>query len=419
MTLTLIEDIGQLVTCDGEGTKAESRVGVIEDAVVAFEPDRNVVRWAGAAAQVPNTIREEASQVYSAGGKVVLPGLVDSHTHLVFAGSRVGEFELRCCGASYEEIAAAGGGIVVTTSAVRDASEETLLSESRPRIDRMLEFGITTVEIKSGYGLELDAELKMLRVIQALKREGRQNVISTFLGAHVVPTEYRDGRRDEYVDLVVDRMLPAVADGGLADYCDVFCEQGAFTVPEAERILRKAQSLGMGVRMHAEQLHNTGATALGVRLGAASVDHLEYINDEDVKALANSNTIATLLPGATLFLGQTTWPPARRLLDAGAKVALATDCNPGSTMSENLPLMASLGCVRMGMTPAEAILAITAIPAEGLGLQGQAGIIKAGSRADIVLADIPQFETFVYHYGVNHVAGVVAGGRMVRWPELN
>ena len=417
MSLNLIENIGQLVTCAGGPGDAVTRLGIIENAAVAFDGANNQVHWAGADTSIPQDVLNATTKRLDAQGRVVLPGLVDSHTHLVFAGSRVAEFELRCCGASYEEIAAAGGGIVVTTSAVRAVSQEELVTQSRKRMERMLAFGVTTVEIKSGYGLDVDAELKMLRAIQELKREGRQTVVSTFLGAHVVPPEYRDGKREEYVDLVINTMLPAVSDAGLADYCDVFCEEGAFSVEESRRILLKAKELGLGIRLHAEQLHNTGATALGVELGAASVDHLEFINDDDVNALASSDTVATLLPGATLFLGQTTWPPARRLLDAGAKVSLSTDCNPGSTMTENLPLMASLGCVRMGMSPAEAILAITCVPAESLGLKDKAGVIKPGAHADFVIADIEQYETFVYHYGVNHAVGVIAGGAIAHWPQ--
>jgi imidazolonepropionase len=344
----------------------------------------------------------------------VLPGFVDSHTHLVFAGDRTAEFSMRCGGAGYEEIARSGGGIVVTAEAVRSASEEELASAARGRLDAMLQEGTTTVEIKSGYGLSVEAELKMLRVIRSLQGQTPQTLIPTFLGAHVVPREFKDDRQG-YLGLVVEEMLPEIAAAGLARYCDVFCEASAFSLDESRQVLRKAHDLGLGLRVHAEQLHRTGGARLGVEMGAASVDHLEFISEDDVQLLAQSETVATLLPGATLFLGMDAWPPARRLLDAGARVVLATDCNPGSSMTHNLLLMATLGCVRMGMRAEEALASITREAAQGLGMEGEAGVLTAGSRADWVLAEDRDPLGLVYQFGSNRVRGVMCGGEAVRW----
>jgi imidazolonepropionase len=417
-----IRNIGQLVTCDparhalpdGPAGPAERALGIVPGAAIAIEGGR--VSWVGPDSELPDGAGGQGARSLDATGKVVVPGLVDNHTHLVFAGDRVGEFALRCGGATYESIARAGGGIAVTARATRAASEDQLVELARPRLDRLLRWGVTTVEIKSGYGLDVESELKMLRVVRRLQAERSQTLVPTFLGAHVVPPEHR-ANRSRYVDSVVCEMLPEVARQGLAEYCDVFCETTAFSVPETERILETAAALGLGLRVHAEQLHHTGGAALAARLGAASADHLEWIDDDDVQALASSGTVATLLPGATLFLGQDRWPPARRLLDAGLPVALATDCNPGSCMTENLPLMGTLGCVRMGMAPHEALLAMTAHPARSLGRAGQVGCLVPGAVAHAVWFDLERYEAMLYHFATPHARGVVAGGRVAFWED--
>ena len=413
----LVEDASQVLTFDSPrhalpatGLPGEALLGAIPDGAVGVEG--GVVTFVGERRFVPERFRAAGVERLSAGGGVVMPGLVDSHTHLVFAGSREREFAMRCGGVSYEEIARRGGGIRVTTAATREATEEDLATLARRRLDRMLSLGVTTVEIKSGYGLSTEHELKMLRAVRRLASEVPQTLVPTFLGAHTVPAEYAD-RRDAYVDLVVDEMLPEVAYQELARFCDVFCETTAFSVPQARRVLERALELGLELKVHAEQLHRTGATELAVGLGARSADHLEELSDADIDLLAGGDTVATLLPGATLFLGQTRWPPARRLLDAGAKVALATDCNPGSSMTENLLLMATLGCVRMGMSTAEALAAVTVRGAQALGLEESHGRLAPGMRADVVIAAVPTHEHLCYHFGVNHVSTVVAGGRVV------
>lgn len=414
----LIENAGALLTFDParhaaprEGIAGEELLGLVPGGDVLLEG--GAVAWVGPRSERP-ALADGARRLDARGG-VVLPGLVDSHTHAVHAGSRELEFALRCAGTSYEELARRGGGIRVTTAATRAATEDELVEGASRRLRRMLAFGVTTVEIKSGYGLRTEDELKMLRAVRRLG-EGPQTVVGTFLGAHTVPAEHAADRA-RYVDCVVDEMLPEVARQGLARFCDVFCERTAFTLAEARRILERAAGLGLGLRIHAEQLHHTGATALAAELGAASADHLEEIDDHDVERLAASGTVATLLPGAMVFLGQTRRPPARRLLDAGVKVALATDCNPGSSPTENLPLMATLGCVQLGMSPAEALAAITVRGAEALGLGATHGRLVPGARADAVIADVPTWVHLCYHYGVSHVRTVVAGGRVVHTAE--
>lgn len=413
----LITNTGALLTFDPtrhaaprQGITGETLLGLVPGGEVLIEGGR--VAWVGEAAQRPAS---PGARRIDARGGVVLPGLVDSHTHAVHAGAREVEFALRCAGVSYEEIARRGGGIRVTTAATRAATEDELVEGAARRLDRMLALGVTTVEIKSGYGLRTEDELKMLRAIRRLGELRPQTVVATFLGAHTIPAEHA-GDRAAYVDCVVGEMLPEVARQGLARFCDVFCEETAFTPAEARRILERAADLGLGLKIHAEQLHHTGATALAAELGAASADHLEEIDARDVAALAASGTVATLLPGAMVFLGQTRRPPARRLLDAGAKVALATDCNPGSSPTENLPLMATLGCVQLGMSPAEALAAITVRGAEALGLGQTHGRLVPGARGDAVIADVPSWIHLCYHYGVSHARVVVAGGT-VAWAD--
>ncbi|GMV42940.1 MAG: imidazolonepropionase [Myxococcales bacterium] len=410
---TIIDNAAQVLTMVPRlhaapllGIVGERQLGVIPGGSVLVEGGR--VTWVGPAEERP--ARASAARRLDARGGVVMPGLVDSHTHAVHAGSRELEFALRCAGETYEQIARRGGGIRVTTAATRAASEDDLVAGAARRLDRMLTFGVTTVEIKSGYGLCTEAELAMLRAIRRLGAERPQTIVPTFLGAHTVPA---GADRAAYVDEVVEEMLPAVATQGLARFCDVFCEETAFTVPESRRILERAAALGLGLKVHAEQLHHTGATALAVELGALSADHLEEVDDRDVALLAESGTVATLLPGATLFLGQRRKPPARRLLDAGVKVALATDCNPGSCPTENLPLMATLGCVQLGMSPAEALLGITLRGAEALGLGDTHGHLGEGARGDVLVTSAPSWLHLCYHFGVSHTRAIVAGGALV------
>jgi len=409
----LIRNAAQLVTAaSAEGAPVRgrdmARLTIVSDAAVAVAD--GVIRWVGSSAGVPAAFLEGAELV-DAVGKVVLPGLVDSHTHLVWAGSRVEEFEQRLLGRSYQEIAAAGGGINASVAQVRAASKETLKDLTRRRLLRLLRFGVTTVEIKTGYGLNLADEMKCLEVIAELNAEGPWELVPTFLGAHAVPPEYRHDRT-AYVDLLLNEILPAVARSGLAEFCDVFCEAGVFSLEETERILGRAREVGLAAKVHADELTPLGGAELAARLGATSADHLLCITDAGIDALASGTTVATLLPGTALFLG-VAYAPARRLIDRGLPVALASDCNPGTCPSENLPLAGALACTQMKMLPAEVVTALTLNAACALGRGRRLGTLEVGKQADLVLCDVSDYRQIFYHFGVNHVWRVYKRGRLV------
>jgi imidazolonepropionase len=351
------------------------------------------------------------AQVVDATGKVVLPGLVDSHTHLIFAGARADEFERRLQGASYQEIAAQGGGINASVQRVRQASKDELKRLARPRLQRFLQFGVTTVEAKSGYGLTLADEVKCLEAIAELNAEGPVELVPTFLGAHAVPPEYRTNRAG-YLRLLLDEMLPEIARSRLAEFCDVFCETGVFSVDESATILGKAAALGLKLKLHADELTPLGGAELAGRLGAVSADHLLCITDRGIAALAASGTVATLLPGTAFFLGYD-YAPARRLIEAGVPVALASDCNPGTCPTENLPLAGTMACTQMKMLPGEVVAALTLNAAAALGRSDRIGSIEVGKQADLVVLDVSDYRQLVYHFGVSHVWRVIKRGRVV------
>ncbi|MBT9558011.1 MAG: imidazolonepropionase [Myxococcales bacterium] len=406
-TELLISNIGRLATMNGEGA-------VLRDVAVLCAEGRVV--YVGPESGVPAASR--VRERLDAGGRAVLPGLVDCHTHLVFAGDRRDEFALRCSGATYAEIHAQGGGIVRTMRLTRDASEEELLLTAIRRAAAMVMRGVTTLEIKSGYGLSLDAELKQLRVARAIEDHLPVRVITTFLGGHSVPPEYRD-RRADYIDLVCNEMIPRVVEEGLATFCDVFCEERVFSIAESERILLVAKAHGLGVKLHADQLTRTGAARLGVALGAVSVDHLEQITAEDVALLgAHPETVAVLLPASVLFLRSQTYPPGRALVDAGATVAISTDLNPGSSMCDDLPLMTTLGCTSLGLTPSEALRAVTAGAAAALGQGGHLGCVTLGAAADLLVVGADHEEALPYRFGRVAPHAVVSAGRVVVGPGL-
>ncbi len=349
-----------------------------------------------------------------ASGKTVTPGLVDAHTHLVWAGWRDEEYELRLKGATYLEIMAAGGGIMSTVRATRLASEEELKELTRARLMRMLAYGTTTVEIKSGYGLSEEAELKSLWAVRDLNIEMREEgsgprIAATFLGAHAVPEEYA-GRADDYVNLIIEKMLPTVAEEGLAEWCDVFCDVGAFTAEQTRRILQRAKDLGLGTRLHANEFARVGAVQIAAEMGATSADHLLVMEPEDIETLKKAGIVAVLLPGTPLGLGLKEYAPARALIDAGVPVGLATDCNPGTCPSENLALMISLACSQMKMTPGEAIVAATINSAHALNRGHLLGSLEEGKLADIVIWNAPNHRHIAYHFGVNLVESVFVGG---------
>lgn len=413
---TLLVNIGQLVTVRADGARwkagpAMQELGILQRAAMVVGER---IHWIGLPEEVYQLQAAgllQWEEVYDVGGRVIVPGFVDAHTHAVFVGSRAHEYRRRLGGATYQQIAAAGGGIMATVQAVRHASEEELIAAARPLLWRALQHGTTTMEIKSGYGLTTADELKLLRVIRRLAQELPLRIIPTFLGAHAIPPEYRD-RRADYVDLLCYEMIPAVAAEGLAEYCDVFVEEGYFTLEEAERILQTAQQYGMRVRVHADELTPLGAAELAARLGAVSADHLLFVSDVGIEALRASGTIATLLPG-TAYTLRLPYAPARKLIAADVPVALATDCNPGSCFCENMQMILSLACQDMGMLPEEALVAATLNAAAALDRSHELGSLEVGKYADFLVLQLQDVIELFYHFGVNHVAEVWIGGRRV------
>jgi imidazolonepropionase len=367
------------------------------------------IDWVGPTAELPPI--PPNAQLLDAAGRAVLPGLVDSHTHLLFAGTRADEFAQRLAGSTYQEISERGGGINASVRCVRQASKGELKELARSRLARLLSFGVTTVEVKSGYGLTTADEIKCLEATAELNAEGPLELVPTFLGAHAVPPEFRADRAG-YVRLLTDEMLPEVARRGLAEFCDVFCETGVFSVAESERILRKALDLGLQLKVHADELTPLGGAELAARLGAASADHLLRVTDAGIDALAASGTVATLLPGTAFFLG-VPYAPARRLIERGLAVALASDCNPGTCPTENLPLVGTMACTQMRMLPGEVLTALTLNAAAALCRSDRLGALAPGRQADLVICDVPDYRQVFYHFGVSHAWRVIKRGRVV------
>ncbi|MCC4265446.1 imidazolonepropionase [Oceanimonas baumannii] len=351
-----------------------------------------------------------AGEVIDAGGRLLTPGLVDCHTHLVFGGNRAGEFEARLEGKSYEEIARAGGGIISTVRATRSASEDELFNAALPRLEALMAEGVTTVEIKSGYGLTVEHELKMLRVARRLGRERPVRVVTTLLGAHALPPEYKDDA-DGYIELVCNHMIPAAAAEGLADAVDVFCEGIAFSVEQCQRVYAVAKEHGLAIKGHTEQLSNLGGSAAAARAGALSVDHIEYLDEAGVKALAESGTVATLLPGAFYMLRETRVPPIELLRRYEVPMALATDANPGTSPIFSLRLMLNMACTLFRLTPQEALCGVTAHGARALGLQEQTGRIAPGLQADFCLWNTNNPAELAYSVGLPTLAQRVIAGK--------
>jgi len=343
----------------------------------------------------------------------LIPGFVDPHTHLPWAGSREEEFAARLAGTSYQEIAAAGGGILSTVAATRRASEEELAGNVLRRMDQMLVWGTTTAEAKSGYGLNQEDELKQLRAIRQASERHPVDLVPTLLAAHEIPPEYRHDH-GRWVDLICDEIVPATAAAGLARFCDVFCEQGVFSAEESRRVLEAGVRHGLAPRLHADEFVDSGGAELAAELGALSADHLMAVSPAGVEALAGSGVTAVLLPGTSFFLKKHVYAPARRLVEAGVPVALATDCNPGSSFTESMPMVIVLSVFELGLTLEESLTAATLNAACSLGLGREIGSIEPGKRADLVLLDAPNLLHLVYHYGINPVAAVVKGGRVAR-----
>ena len=380
--------------------------GLIEDGALAVAGGR--IAWIGAMSALARQPSAAGAPVHDAKGRCITPGLIDCHTHLVYGGSRAQEFERRLEGATYEEIARAGGGIRATVAATRALSEDALYDASRPRLEALLAEGVTTVEIKSGYGLDTDSEAKSLRVARRLGRDLPVTIAATFLGAHALPPEYAN-RSDAFIELVVSEMLPAVAREGLADAVDAFCEGIGFTPAQTERVFQAARKLGLPVKLHAEQLSNLGGAALAARYGALSADHLEYIDEAGVRAMAEAGTVAVLLPGAFYFLREKQLPPIDLFRKHGVPIAISTDCNPGTSPVTSLLLMLNMACTLFRMTPEQALAGVTRNAARALGFKDR-GTLEAGNQADFVVWDIAEPAELSYRFGFNPAAEIVKAG---------
>ncbi len=391
-----------LASCRAEGSQAD--IHPIRDAAVAWKD--GVIKWVGPESRVP--AQYHSQQIYSAGGCVVVPGLVDCHTHLGFGGWRADEFEQRLRGVSYLEIARAGGGINRTVAQTREASDETLLDHCLQKIGAMIRLGVTTVECKTGYGLSEESEMQMLRVYRRLRERQPADVAVTFLGAHVVPPEF-ESARGAYIDLLCDTLIPVIAEQHLAEFCDVFVEDTAFSIQEARTILETGQKYGLGSKLHVDQLRDGAGASLAAEMKAVSADHLEYTSEAGIAALAEAGVVGVCLPLATLYLGQQPMP-ARKFVEAGVPIAVATDFNPGSAPSYDLPLAMMLSCTMNGLTPAEALKGATLFAARAIGRESVAGSIEEGKRADMAVLDVKDINDWMYHFRPNMCVGTYIRG---------
>lgn len=405
----IITGASQIVTCRGPARARRgsemAELNVVGNGSVLID-DHGIIAGVG---NLADLVESHPRALVTEVSGVLFPGFIDCHTHAVFGSARTADHERRARGISYKEIAAQGGGILSSVRDVRNLSSSEMAELTRVRLSHLLAAGTTTVEVKSGYGLEVESELAQLDATRMASIEGGPSVIATFLGAHEVPPEHR-GDPDRYVGLVVEEMLPAVERQGVARFCDVFCEPGVFTVDQSRRVLEAAQGHGLGLKVHADEIDGSGGAELAAELGAVSADHLAAISDAGIAAIAGAETVAVLLPGTMLFLGSSARAPARRLIEEGAAVALATDFNPGSSPCLSLPLMATLGVSQLGMIPAEALLAITVNAAAAVGEAATRGQIAEGFRADMVLAPVRDWRELPYWYGVNLVSEVWVNG---------
>jgi len=411
-TLAVV-NCSQLVTLAGPPrprSGAELReLSIIPDGALLIRDDR--IAKVGARREIELQI-EPATEVIDAAGRIVLPGFVDAHTHPVFGGTRADEFEERALGITYQEIAARGGGIQATVNRTRAASSDQLVSIGQHYAQWFLRCGTTTIEAKSGYGLSLEDELKLLRAIRQVDAQTALRYVPTFLGAHSIPAEFRT-RRGDYVSLIIDEMLPRVAQEKLAEYCDVFCEENVFSTDESWKILSAARCQGLGLRMHADQLSRSGGAKLAAELGTVTADHLEHVDAEGIAALKSAGVQPVLLPGSVYALGSTQYPPARAMIDAGLGIILATDFNPGSSPTPSMLMILSLASTHLKMTPAESITAATINAAYSLGRGNQLGSLEAGKVADFVIHDCDDYRQLAYFFGVEHPWRVYSSGQLV------
>ncbi len=409
----LIKNIGQLITMDGPVPRLGDQMkelGLITDGAVAVAGGE--ILAVGQSKEIEGRVDlAEGCRVIDAKNRVVTPGLVDPHTHPVFSKTRENEFEMRIQGKSYMEIAAAGGGIRASVRDLRDSSTSQLMEKTSERLTTILSYGTTTIEAKSGYGLSTEAEIKSLEVIRDLNEIHPLDLIPTFLGAHEVPDEYRD-KREDYIKLLIDEMIPKVSSEKLAEFCDIFCEEGVFDIKESKKIMSAAKKHGLKLKFHADELASSGGGELAAEMGALSADHLVYISDKGIAAMAKAGTAAVLLPGTSFSLKSKNYAPARKMIDSGVIVALSTDCNPGSSYTESLQIIVTLAALNYGMTAAEAISAVTVNAACALDRGGKIGQLKPGLPADIVLWNMLDYREMPYHYGINLAKKVIKQGKV-------
>jgi imidazolonepropionase len=412
----LITGASQLLTLRGASPRRSaslSDLAIIKDGALLICDSQ--ILAVGTRVKIESNPAARNAEKLDIAGRVILPGFVDSHTHLIHAASRAEEYELKIKGASYEEIARKGGGILNSVKKLRAATSQALKTRAASALQEFASYGTTTIEAKSGYGLDVASELKILSLHKELSSEQPVEIASTFLGAHIVPAEFRnhpDGA-EKYIRLLIEQSLPEIAAQNLAEFCDVFCDRGAFTREQSEHILQEGQSHGLAPRLHAEQLSHTGATQLAVQLGAASCDHLEQITAADIRALAKSNTVATLLPGCNFHLGLKQYAPARKLIDAGAIVSLATDYNPGTSPTVSMPMILSLACTQLRMTPAEAIAAATINAACALHREKRIGSLEPGKQADLAVFDVEDYREIPYYFGMNRCWMTIKRGEII------
>jgi imidazolonepropionase len=412
----IIKNIGQLLTLYSpkKGPRAGKdmqELGIIENGAVAVKKDK--IAAVGKTDEVLSKFKVgKNTKIIDAKNKVVTPGLVDCHTHPIFASTREEEFELRIKGKTYQQIAQAGGGIKSSVRKLRELSKEKIIKLALPRLDRFLSYGTTTIEAKSGYGLSLEDEIKILEVIRELNKIHPIDLIPTFLGAHEIPEKYKDNK-EGYIKLLIEKMMPLVAERKLAKFCDVFCEKGVFDIEDSKRILLAAKKYGLVPKIHAEQLSHFGGAKLAGQIGTISADHLENVTLTDIELLKKRGVIGVLLPGATFGLGLKKYAPARKMIENNLPIAISTDFNPGSSMTESLPMMMSLSCLMMKLTPAETIVASTINPAYVLNMENQIGSIEVGKKADLVIWEARNYKEIPYHYGVNLVENVIKNGKVL------
>ena len=413
----IVTNIGQLLTfrsgCAGPRFgKHQSDLGIVRNGAIAISG--NIILAAGQEKDLFRQVaRDVKVRILDAKGQVVTPGLVDSHTHLVFAGNRANEFEMRIEGKSYQQIAKAGGGIKSSVASLRRAARKELIVSSWKKLDRMVEHGTTTVEIKSGYGLSLKDEIKTLEVVKELRRKyPKASVVPTFLGAHAVPEEYQK-KKKEYVRLITEKMIPEVAEKKLAEFCDVFCEEGYFTPTESKRILETGKKYGLKPKIHADEFASSGGSQVAAQVKAVSADHLMFATVANIDRMKRAGVMAVLLPGSSFFLGSNKYAPARVMIERGLSVAIATDFNPGSNMSESMPMTMTIACLQLKMTAAEALAASTINASYAIDRGNQVGTIEPNKIADLVVWEVKDYREIPYHYGVNLVETVIKDGKIV------